>query len=198
MQKPTDQEARSAVQTILRWVGDDPDRPGLQETPERVLRAWKEFTQGYRQSPEEVLSKRFDLEEETLPNGGTYDELILSRDIPFTSFCEHHMLPFMGHAHVAYIPQVGGPVVGLSKLARLVDVFAQRLQVQERLTEQIAQTLEVRLKPRGVAVIIKARHTCQCMRGVRKDGSMVTSAMYGFFRENRDGARMELLELVKL
>lgn len=173
-------------------LGEDPDGPHTIDTPRRVVKAFLEMTEGYQMSASAVLAVDFPIA------GGNYDELILSRDIPFTSLCAHHLLPFVGKAHVAYIPALGGRVVGLSKLARLVDVYAKRLQVQEQMTMQIADALEEHLHPRGIAVVVKGKHMCQCLRGVKKDGWMVTSVMRGFFRENRDGARLELLDLLSV
>lgn len=196
MSKPTRDQAEAAVRTILEYVGEDSSRDGLVDTPARVIRAWDELLGGYEIDAHEILSRRFDLDDPLVNQ--SFDEMILSRDIPFTSFCEHHQLPFSGTAHVAYIPKEDGKVVGLSKLARLVDAFARRLQVQERMTSQIAQALEEALDPRGVAVIVKAQHSCQALRGIKKPGWMVTSDLRGYFRENRDGARVELLKLIEI
>lgn len=191
-------QALGGIVALIQLCGEDPSAENTFETPNRVLKAMLEMTEGSRFDPRSVLDKSFPLDEAD-PNGGAvYDELILSRDIPFTSLCIHHMLPFTGVAHVAYIPKLGGRVVGLSKLARLVDGYAKRLQIQERLGMQIADALEERLEPRGTAVILKAQHSCQCLRGVKKDGWMVTSVMRGYFRDNKDGARAELLDLIRL
>jgi len=174
-----------AVREILAAVGEDPDREGLQETPARVARMYAELFAGLRQDPREHLQKFFTQE---------YDEVVLVRDIAFNSVCEHHLLPFMGQAHIAYIPN--GRVIGLSKLARVVEVVAKRPQVQERLTEEIANLLEEELGAKGVAVIVEAAHSCMTIRGVRKPGSVcVTSAMKGVFRSNVS-SRSEVMTLI--
>jgi len=180
------------IEDLLKWMGEDPKRQGLRETPMRVLRAWREMTQGYHETPERILSREF-----TLPYN--QDQVIACTWIDFHSTCEHHLLPFSGVAHVGYLPKEHhGRVVGLSKLARLVDCFARRLQIQERLTCQIADTLNQVLQPRGVAVIIQAQHLCMVCRGVRKHESvMVTSAMHGVFREEGP-ARSEFMRLIEL
>jgi GTP cyclohydrolase IA len=179
--------AAAAVRELLLAVGEDPDRPGLQETPARVARAYTEIFAGLWQDPYEVLTATFDED---------HDELILVRDIPMYSTCEHHLVPFHGAAHVAYIPGLDGKVTGLSKLARLVEVYARRPQVQERMTAQIADALQEVLKPRGTLVVIEAEHLCMAMRGVRKPGSRtVTSAVRGIFRENAS-TRAEAMSLV--
>lgn len=184
---PTDAEAREYVRGILRYVGEDPDREGLLETPARVVKSFAEHYSGYEQDPETYLSKVFEEVE-------GYDELVLVSDIEVFSHCEHHMIPFVGKAHVAYIPN--GRVVGLSKLARVVDVFAKRLQVQEKLTAQIARAIDVALKPQGTAVILQCQHFCMCYRGVRKPGSWTTtSKLLGAFMDE-PSARMELLTLI--
>ena len=175
------------IREILRRIGEDPDREGLKETPGRIIRSWKELFSGYQQCAEDVLVTQFRAEQ--------YDEIVLLRDVEFSSTCEHHMLPFCGKAHVAYIPE--DKIVGLSKLARLVDVFARRLQVQERLTQQIASGLQRVLKPKGVAVMIEASHQCMSCRGVRKQsGKTITSCLLGAFKENL-ASRTEFLSLVK-
>lgn len=177
---PTD-----AVVRLLQYIGEDPKRDGLKRTPARVARALREMTQGMREDPEIILSVTFDQ---------LYDEVIILRDIPFVSLCEHHMLPFSGTVDIGYIP---GKVVGLSKLARLVDCFSQRLQIQERLTVQIAESIKQYLNALGVAVVVKAVHSCMSCRGVKKTGAeMVTSAMLGVFREKTE-ARAEFLSLCK-
>ncbi|MBC7853431.1 MAG: GTP cyclohydrolase I FolE [Pirellulaceae bacterium] len=183
---PVDQERiRRAVREILAAVGEDPDREGLLETPARVARMYAEMFSGLRQDPRAHLQKVF-----TEP----YDEVVLVRDISFCSMCEHHLLPFMGHAHVAYIPD--GKVVGLSKLARVVEVVSRRPQVQERMTEDIAQMLVEELGAKGVAVVIEASHSCMTIRGIKKPGSsMVTSAMKGIFRSNVS-SRAEVMQLI--
>ena len=180
------EEARTAVRTLLRYVGENPDRDGLIETPDRVARAFLEMTEGYRDSPEEILSTTFE---------GHSDEMVLLKDIEFNSMCEHHLLAFHGRAHVAYLP-ASGRIVGLSKLARIVDCFGKRLQVQERLTQQIADAIREYLKPAGVAVVIEGNHSCMCVRGVRKNGAtMVTSTLYGVFRDD-PATRAEFMSLV--
>lgn len=184
---PTEAEAREYVRGILRYIGEDPNREGLLETPDRVVKSFAEHYAGYEQNPETYLSKVFEEVE-------GYDDLVLVSDIEVYSHCEHHMVPFVGKAHVAYIPN--GRVVGLSKLARVVDVFAKRLQVQEKLTAQIARSIDQALKPQGTAVILQCQHFCMCYRGVRKPGSWTTtSKLLGAFM-NEPSARMELLTLV--
>lgn len=175
-QRPTREEAEAAVRTLLLWAGDDPAREGLVDTPKRVVKAYEELYRGYRESAEEVLDRVFEEVE-------GYGSIVLVRDIPFNSHCEHHMVPFVGKAHIAYYPSKG--VVGLSKLARLVDVYARRLQTQESLTAQIVNAIEERLKPRGVAVLIEAEHMCMSMRGVQKSGvSTLTTDFTGVFRDD--------------
>jgi GTP cyclohydrolase I len=179
--------AEAAVRELLLAVGEDPDRPGLRDTPARVARAYAETFAGLWQDPYEVLTATFDED---------HDELILVKDIPMYSTCEHHLVPFHGMAHVAYIPGLDGKVTGLSKLARLVEVYARRPQVQERMTAQIADALQEVLTPRGTLVVIEAEHLCMAMRGVRKPGSRtVTSAVRGIFRENAS-TRAEAMSLV--
>ena len=174
--KPSRAEVEAAVRTIIRWTGDDPGRDGLLETPSRVTRSFEEFFAGYEQHPAEILDKTFEEIE-------GYDEMIALRAISFESHCEHHMAPIIGQAWVAYIPN--GRVVGISKLARVVDVFAKRLQIQEKMTAQIANTINTALKPQGVGVIIKATHHCMTTRGVHKPGTdLVTSRMLGCIRDN--------------
>ncbi len=176
LERPSREEAEAAVRTLLRWAGDDPEREGLRETPRRVVKAYEEFFKGYGESPDEVLSRIFEEVE-------GYDDLVLVRDIPFTSHCEHHVVPFVGKAHIAYYPT--GGVVGLSKLARLVDVFAKRLQTQEAMTAQIADAIGEHLTPRGVAVLIEAEHMCMSMRGVLKHGSSTVTVQFsGVFRDD--------------
>jgi GTP cyclohydrolase I len=175
----------AAVREILAAVGEDPDREGLRETPARVARMYAEVFAGLHADPREVLTKTFT---------ETYDEIVLVRDIEFASFCEHHLLPFTGKAHVAYLPK--GKIVGLSKLARAVEVMARRPQVQERMTEQLADLLMEELAPRGVGVIVEATHSCMTIRGIRKPGSLcTTSAMRGSFRDNAL-TRNEILTLI--
>jgi GTP cyclohydrolase I len=179
--------AAAAVRELLLAVGEDPDRPGLQDTPGRVARAYKEIFAGLGQDPYEILSTTFDED---------HDELVLVKDIPMYSTCEHHLVPFHGAAHIGYIPGEDGRVTGLSKLARLVDVYARRPQVQERMTGQIADALAEVLKPRGVLVVIEAEHLCMAMRGIRKPGATtVTSAVRGIFRDNA-ATRSEAMSLV--
>ena len=185
--KPTREEAEEAVRTLISWAGDDPTREGLVETPKRVVKSYQEFYEGYFQDPDEILSKFFNEIE-------GYDEIVLVKDIPFQSHCEHHMVPILGIAHVGYLPDQR--VVGLSKLARIVDLYAKRLQTQETMTAQIADTIERVLKPRGVAVVIDAEHQCMSSRGVGKIGtSTVTSRMLGVFRDN-EKSRMEVMSLI--
>jgi GTP cyclohydrolase I len=176
--RPNRAEVEAAVRTILRWAGDNPDRGGLVETPARVARALEESFIGYGQDPAAVLQKSFDEIE-------GYDEMVVLRGVRFESRCEHHMAPILGQAWVAYVPN--GRVVGISKLARVVEIYAKRLQIQERLTAQIANTIDDVLKPRGVGVVIKASHHCMTTRGVHKpDSDLVTSRMLGCFRENSE------------
>lgn len=184
------------IRRVLQYLGENPKREGLIETPKRFLKMLRELTAGYHVDPTHHLDKRFTLDDEGAGMSG-YDEVILSGPLPFVSLCEHHMAAFDGEAFVAYLPGAGGQVVGLSKLARLLDGYAQRFQVQERLTVQIADALQNKLSPKGVAVVLKARHTCQCFRGVKKDGRMITSAMRGIFREC-SSARSEVLSLIEL
>ncbi|MGD7070635.1 GTP cyclohydrolase I FolE [Acetobacter sp. AAB5] len=185
--RPTQAEAEQAVRTLLRWAGDNPDREGLHDTPARVARAYTEFFCGYEIDPAALLRRTFSEVE-------GYDEIVLLRDIRFESHCEHHLAPIIGRAHVAYLPRQR--VVGISKLARVVDAYAKRLQIQERLTAQIANTINDELEPHGVAVIIESAHECMTTRGVHKPGvSMVTSTMLGVFRENSD-TRRELMAML--
>lgn len=187
--KVTQADAEEAVRTLIRWAGDDPDREGLLGTPDRVARAYREFFAGYATDPASILKRTF---EET----DGYDEMIVLRDMRFESHCEHHMAPIIGRAHIAYLPR--NRVVGISKLARLLDVYAKRLQIQEKLTAQIANTLNDVLQPRGVAVVIDASHQCMTTRGVHKPGtSMVTSRMLGAFRTD-PSTRREFLAIIGL
>jgi GTP cyclohydrolase I len=175
--RPTREEAEAAVRTLIAWAGDDPTREGLLETPGRVTRAYGEFFAGYEQDAKAILSKTF-------KEVGGYDDIVLVKDIPFSSHCEHHMVPFVGKAHIAYLPHDG--VVGLSKLARLVDVFARRLQTQENLTAQIIDAINENLGPRGAAVMLEAEHMCMSMRGVHAHGAAtVTHRFTGVFAEDR-------------
>ena len=179
--RPSQAEAESAVRTLIKWAGDDPDREGLIGTPERVVRAYEEFFAGYNEDPVALLAKTFE-------DPVVYDEMIVMRDIRLESHCEHHIVPILGKAHIGYMP--AGRVVGISKLARLVEVFAKRMQIQETLTAQIADTIQDVLKPRGVGVIIEAAHQCMTTRGIRKPGvSMVTSRMLGSFRDELETRR---------
>jgi GTP cyclohydrolase IA len=185
--RPSREEAEAAVRVLLRWAGDDPRREGLIDTPARVVRSYEEFFQGYEQNPHEILSRTFSEVQ-------GYDEMIVLKDIRFESYCEHHMVPIIGRAHVAYLPNKR--VVGISKLARLVDAFAKRLQIQEKMTAQIADTLNEVLQPIGVGVILEAAHQCMSTRGVHKAGvSMVTSRMLGSFRDD-PSTRREFLAIV--
>ncbi|HEX4297649.1 MAG TPA: GTP cyclohydrolase I FolE [Devosia sp.] len=175
--RPTREEAEAAVRTLIAWAGDDPTREGLLETPRRVARAYREFFAGYEEDPRTILEKTF-------KEVGGYDDIVLVKDIPFSSHCEHHMVPFVGKAHIAYLPHDG--VVGISKLARLVDVFSKRLQVQENLTAQIVDAINEHLNPRGAAVMLEAEHMCMSMRGVRAHGAMtVTQRFTGVFAEEK-------------
>ena len=186
-QKPSREEAEAAVRTLIAWAGDDPSREGLLETPKRVVKSYEEFYEGYDKDPKEILSKVFEEIE-------GYDEIVLVKDIPLQSHCEHHMVPIIGKAHDAYLPDQR--VVGLSKLARVVDMFGKRLQTQETMTAQIADTINDVLQPKGVAVVIDAEHQCMSSRGVNKHGSStITSRMIGVFRENQK-SRMEFLNLI--
>ena len=179
--------AAAAVRELLIALGEDPEREGLRGTPHRVARAYAELTAGLRQSPSEVLTTTFDL---------GHDEMVLVRDIELWSMCEHHLVPFTGVAHVGYIPAESGKITGLSKLARLVDVYAKRPQVQERLTSQIADLLNQQLKPRGVIVVFECEHLCMAMRGIRKGGSRtVTSAVRGLLRDDAK-SRAEAMSLI--
>ncbi|BBK35253.1 GTP cyclohydrolase 1 [Allostella sp. ATCC 35155] len=185
--RPTQAEAESAVRTLIRWAGDRPEREGLKDTPARVARSFAEFFAGYALDPVEVLQRTFEEVE-------GYDEMVVLRDIRFESHCEHHLAPIIGKAHVAYLPKTR--VVGISKLARVVDIYARRLQIQEKMTAQIANAIEEVLQPHGVAVVIEASHQCMTTRGVHKPGtSMVTSRMLGAFRDDA-ATRREFLAFV--
>lgn len=185
--RPSRAEAEAAVRTLIRWAGDDPEREGLVGTPDRVVRSYEEFFAGYAEDPVELLQRTF---EET----DGYDEMVVLRDIRFESHCEHHMVPIIGKAHVAYLPK--RRVVGISKLARVVEVYAKRLQIQEKMTAQIANTIDEVLQPLGVAVVIEAQHQCMTTRGVHKPGvTMVTSRMLGTFRDDPT-TRREFLAII--
>ena len=185
--KPSQDEAIEAVKTLIRWAGDNPQREGLSETPKRVIKSYKDFFSGYNSDPREILSKKF-------KEVDGYDEIIILKNIRLESHCEHHMVPFIGNAHVGYLPRK--KVVGLSKLARLVEVFAKRLQIQEKLTAQIANAIDEVLQPKGVGVVIEASHLCVSTRGIHKhESKMVTSRMLGSFR-NDQATRKEFLDLI--
>ena len=185
--KPTREEAESAVRTLLRWAGDDPDREGLLGTPERVVRAYEEWFAGYGEDTVAILERTF---EET----AGYDEMVVLRDIRFESHCEHHVAPIIGVAHCAYLPNKR--VVGISKIARVIEIYAKRLQIQEKMTAQIANAIQDVLRPRGVAVVVRATHQCMTTRGIHKPGvSMVTSRMLGAFRTN-ESTRREFLSMI--
>lgn len=185
--RPSREQAEQAVRTLIQWAGDDPDREGLVGTPDRVVRSYEEFYAGYSQDPVEILERTF---EET----DGYDEIVLLKDIGMESHCEHHMVPIVGKAHIAYLP--GRRVVGISKLARVMEIYAKRLQIQEKLTAQIANTINDVLEPKGVAVVIEAAHQCMTTRGVHKPGvSMVTSRMLGAFRDDPT-TRREFLSMI--
>ena len=185
--RPSRGEAEEAVRTLIRWARDDPGREGLRDTPARVVRAYEEFFAGYLQNPDEILQRTFS-------EVGGYDEMIVMTDIRFESHCEHHMVPIIGKAHVGYLPDKR--VVGISKLARLVEIYAKRLQVQEKMTVQIADCLQKALKPKGVAVVIEAAHQCMTTRGVHKPGvGLVTSRMVGAFRDD-PSTRREFLAVL--
>ncbi len=187
--RPTREQAEEAVRTLIRWAGDDPNREGLRDTPGRVVRAYEEFFAGYDCDPRDILARTF-----TEVDG--YDEIIVLKDIRFESHCEHHMVPIVGKVHIGYLP--AHRVVGISKLARLVEVYARRLQIQEKMTVQIADTLDEVLRPRGVAVVVQAAHECMTTRGVHKPGAaLVTSRMVGAFRDD-PSTRREFLGIIGL
>ena len=189
MSKPTRDQAEKAVKTLIEWAGDNPEREGLVETPKRVVKAYEQFFEGYDQDPEEILTKTFEEVE-------GYDEMVIVKDIRLESHCEHHIVPILGKAHIGYIPN--NRVVGISKLARIVDVFGKSLQTQETMTSQIANVIQKVLDPKGVAVVIDASHQCMTTRGVHKpESSTVTSAMKGVFKENAV-TRNEFLSFVTL
>ncbi|MBX2855003.1 MAG: GTP cyclohydrolase I FolE [Rhodobacteraceae bacterium] len=185
--RPSEEEAMAAVRTLLRWAGDDPEREGLLDTPGRVVRAYREWFRGYDEDPVAYMQRTFEEVE-------GYDELVVLRDIRFESYCEHHLAPIIGHAHVGYLPK--DRVVGISKLARVVETYSKRLQVQEKMTAQIAKCIDDVLQPRGVAVVIEGEHHCMSTRGVYKPGvTMVTSTMLGVMRNNPT-TRKEFLDLI--
>ena len=185
--KPSRQEAEEAVRTLICWTGDDPDREGLIETPKRVVKAYEEFFEGYDMDPEEVLQKTFEEVQ-------GYDDAVIVRNIRVESHCEHHIVPILGVAHIGYIPN--NRVVGISKLARVVEIFGKRLQTQETMTAQIADTIQKVLEPKGVAVVVDASHQCMTTRGIHKtESSTITSRMLGAFRENPE-TRSEFMNLI--
>ena len=187
VRRPSREEALEAVRTLIRWAGDDPDREGLRGTPDRVVRSYAEFFSGYDEDPVALLQRTFE-------EMDGYDEIVLLKDIRFESHCEHHIAPIIGKVHIAYLPN--NRVVGISKLARLVEVYAKRLQIQEKMTAQIANTLDEVLQPKGVAVVIEAAHQCMTTRGVHKPGvNMVTSRMLGVFRTDPT-TRREVLSMI--
>lgn len=187
--RPSREEAEEAVRVLLRWAGDEPEREGLDGTPARVVRAYEEWFAGYGEDPSELLQRTFE-------EAGGYDEIVLLRDIRFESHCEHHMAPIIGRAHIGYLPR--NRVVGISKLARLVEVYAKRLQIQERMTAEIANTIDRVLNPHGVAVVLEGTHTCMTTRGVHKSqATMVTSRMLGVFRDHAE-TRQEFLSAIDL
>ena len=187
MSKPSREEAMQAVKTLIEWAGDDPTREGLVETPKRVVAAYEEFFEGYSQNPEDILRKTFEEVE-------GYDEMVIVKDIRVESHCEHHIVPILGKAHVGYLPNKR--IVGISKLARVVDIFGKRLQTQEVMTAQIANVINEVLEPKGVAVVMNAKHQCMTTRGVHKpESSTITSTMLGAFRENPD-TRAEFMNLI--
>ena len=187
--RPSREQAEEAVRTLIRWAGDDPSRPGMRGTPARVARAYEEWFAGYAEDPREYLNRTFE-------EIAGYDEMVVLRDIPFESHCEHHMAPIIGRAHIGYLPR--NRVVGISKLARLADVYAKRFQIQEKMTAEIAGCLTSVLKPFGVGVVVEAAHQCMTTRGVHKSGvTMVTSQMLGVFRKRLE-TRQEFLSAITL
>lgn len=185
---PSRKQAEEAVRTLIQWAGDNPDREGLVDTPARFVRAWDEYFSGYNEDPVDVLERTF---QET----GGYDEMVVLRDIQFFSHCEHHVVPIIGRVHVAYLPS--SRVIGISKLARVVEIFARRLQIQEKLTAEIAKTIDEVLEPKGVGVVVQAQHQCMTTRGIKKSGvSMITSHMLGAFRDDSK-TRREFLSFIE-
>ena len=188
VERPSREEAEAAVRTLIRWTGEDPQREGLLDTPKRVVSSYETLFGGYREDPFEELKRTFEEVQ-------GYDDLVLVRDIPFYSHCEHHLVPFVGKAHVGYYPSAG--VVGLSKLARVVDIYARRMQTQEAMTAQIVNTIDEALKPRGLAVLIEAEHMCMAMRGIQKQGvSTVTTQFTGVFRDD-PAEQVRFFELIR-
>ncbi len=188
VQRPSEEEAMAAVRTLIAWAGDDPEREGLKDTPKRVIKAFREFFAGYDEDPRAALSRTFE-------DVGGYDDIVMLRDIEFASHCEHHMVPFIGRCHIAYLPD--DKVVGISKLARVLDIFAKRLQTQETMTAQIAHAIDQQLKPKGVAVFIEAVHMCMSLRGVEKRNvATVTTEFLGAFRED-PALQVRFMELVR-
>lgn len=186
--RPSREEAEAAVRTLIAWAGDDPDREGLLDTPKRVVNAYSEFFRGYNECPIEALSKTFG-------EVGGYDDIVMLRDIDINSHCEHHMIPFIGRAHVAYYPT--DKVVGISKLARVLEIFSRRLQTQETMTAQVAETIDTVLRPRGVAVMIEAVHQCMSLRGIQKrDVSTITTQFTGEFKEN-PALQVRFMDLIR-
>ncbi|PCH80026.1 MAG: GTP cyclohydrolase I FolE [Hyphomicrobiales bacterium] len=186
--RPSREEAEAAIRTLLLWIGENPDREGLKDTPRRVIKAYDEMFSGYGENPYDALKRTFE-------EVGGYDDMVLVRDIPFSSFCEHHMLPFIGKAHVAYYPADG--VVGLSKLARTIDTFAKRLQTQEHMTAQIVSAIDDAMSPRGIAVHIVAEHQCMALRGIKKHGaSTITTRFTGIFQDDPT-EQLRFLTLIK-
>lgn len=186
--RPSREEAEAAVRTLIAWAGDDPAREGLRDTPARVTRAYEELFAGYTQDSSAILSRVFE-------DVGGYSDMVLVRDIPFASHCEHHMVPFVGKAHVGYYPTEG--VVGISKLARVVDVYARRLQTQETMTAQIVDAIETELKPRGIAVMLEAEHFCMTMRGVRKPGATTVTMRFRGLFEDEPAEQAKFLAMVR-
>ncbi len=187
IKRPSREAAEAAVRTLIQWAGDDPAREGLRGTPERVVRSYEEFFAGYGSDPREILQRTFEEVE-------GYDEMVVLKDIRFESYCEHHMVPIIGLAHIAYLPN--SRVVGISKLARVLDAYAKRLQIQEKMTAQIAKAIDEVLEPKGVAVVLEAAHQCMTTRGVHKPGvNMVTSHMLGAFRQD-EATRKEFLSII--
>ena len=188
LERPSQEEAEAAVRILLRWAGDDPDREGLIDTPKRVAKAYREFFAGYDEDPEEILARTFEETE-------GYDEMVVLKNVRLESHCEHHVVPILGTAHIAYMPDKR--VVGISKLARVLEIYAKRLQIQEKLTAQVAHAIQNVLEPKGVAVVVEAQHQCMSTRGIKKpDVAMVTSQMLGCFRDNPE-TRREFLSLIR-